>query len=199
MARDSSILAYPARCPLDQAPQPVFVFVDDFRSYFTQVPVAAEDIWKSVVAGYSTPHLAEHLDAKIQFVAEYRLGFGISINSNICQRLANFLIHTFMVRFRILEEAYDAKEPRCVREWLEHRDRLSLKTGRIEDTLFRVHIYTDDPIFIVVGVDRTIRALRLWRKMMAYDGHPGEEAHRYNGKVAGLPTRPNARADHSPT
>jgi len=31
--------------------------------------------------------------------------------------------------------------------------------------LFRAHIYTDDPIFMVIGVQRTLRALRLWRKI----------------------------------
>jgi hypothetical protein len=32
------------------------------------------------------------------------------------------------------------------------RRRLAQETGRLKDTLFRVHIYADDPIFIVIGV-----------------------------------------------
>jgi hypothetical protein len=34
VARDSAILAYPARCDPLRGPQPIFEFVDDFRSYF---------------------------------------------------------------------------------------------------------------------------------------------------------------------
>ena len=139
--------------------------VDDFRNYFSQVPVASEDLWKTVVAGYSTPHLADHLNPRIQFVAEYRLGFGIMINSNICQRLATFILHTFVTEFRLAELAHEASEPECVQQWLRHRRALSATTGRAEDTLFRAHIYTDDPIFMVIGVARTVRALRLWRSI----------------------------------
>ena len=54
VAQDAAILAYPARCAPLQPHQPVFVMVDDFRNYFSQVPVASEDLWKTVVAGYST-------------------------------------------------------------------------------------------------------------------------------------------------
>ena len=117
------------------------------------------------MASYSTPHLAEHLPPCIQFVAEYRLGFGISINSNICQRLANFIIHTFTTEFLAAEESFHTSEPQCVQQWLAHRRRLSSTTGRAEAALFRAHIYTDDPIFIVVGVQRTLRALQLWRRI----------------------------------
>ena len=162
VARDSAILAFPARCHALYR-QPVFTFVDDFSNYFSQVPVAPEDYWKTVVAGFSLPHLEPLGEPRIQFVAEYRLGFGIAINSNICQRLANFIVHVFLSEFRQAEEQYLANEPLCVRQWVARRRSLSQQTGRFEDTLFRVHIYTDDPIFIVVGAERTVRALRLWR------------------------------------
>ena len=98
-------------------------------------------------------------------MAEYRLGFGIMINSNICQRLATFILHTFVTEFRLAELAHEASEPECVQQWLRHRRALSATTGRAEDTLFRAHIYTDDPIFMVIGVARTVRALRLWRSI----------------------------------
>jgi len=162
VARDAAILAYPARCERLNH-QPIFVFVDDFRSYFSQVPVATEDMWKSVVAGFSSPHLADGPEPRIQFVAEYRLGFGIAINSNVCQRLATFIIHYFVTELRQQEEASYANEPACVQRWLQHRRKVAAQTGRAEDTLFRAHIYTDDPLFMVIGVDRTLRALRLWR------------------------------------
>lgn len=165
VARDSAILAYPARCE-PAAIQPVFVFVDDFRNYFSQVPVAPEDWWKSVVATYSHPHLDTTAPAAIKLVAEYRLGFGITINSNECQRLANFTIHTFITEFHSAEQAFGRSEPLCVQQWLSHQKLLAASTGRLEDTLFRVHIYTVDPIFIIIGAARAVRALRLWRSLL---------------------------------
>jgi hypothetical protein len=140
--------------------------VDDFRNYFSQLPVAAEDLWKSVVAGFSTPHLAEHLiPPRLQFVAEYRLGFGITTNSNVAQRLSTFILHLFLEEFRHSEKAYLASEPACVQSWVRRRQALARLTGRREDTLFKAHIYTDDPIFLVIGAQRTLRALTLWRSI----------------------------------
>jgi len=99
IARDSAILAYPARCSPNPHHQPEFVFVDDFRNYFSQIPVAPEDYWKTVVAAYSHPHLAPNLPLHLMFVAEYRyryrLGFGITRNSN-----TNFILHTVITEFR---------------------------------------------------------------------------------------------------
>ena len=80
LARDAAILAFPARCDRFRGQQPIFSFVDDFRSYFSQVPVATEDLWTTVVGGFSTPYLDELGDPRIQYVAEYRLGFGITTN-----------------------------------------------------------------------------------------------------------------------
>ena len=116
--------AYPARCNPDRV-QPVYVFVDDFRNYFSQVPVAPEDWWKTVVATYSHPHLDATASAAIKFVAEYRLGFGITINSYVCQRLANFIIHTFLQEFHAAEAVSLLSEPPCVQQWLLHRKRLA--------------------------------------------------------------------------
>lgn len=77
VARDSAILSYPARC-VAGSPQPIDTFVDDFRNYFSQVPVTAEELWKTVVASFSHPHLDPAGPPRLLFVAEYRLGFGIS-------------------------------------------------------------------------------------------------------------------------
>ena len=76
-------------------------------------------------------------------MAEYRLGFGISINSNICQRLANFIIHTFATEFAAADEAFHSSEPACVQQWLAHRRNLTTTTGRAEATLFlpRAHLH----------------------------------------------------------
>lgn len=70
------------------------------------------------------------------FVAEYRLGFGITINSNVCQRLATFILHYFAVTFQEQEKHY-ARETGCVQQWLRDRRGVARQTGRIEDALFR--------------------------------------------------------------
>lgn len=127
------------------------------------MPLAAEDLWQSVVATYSHPHLDPSCPPRLLFLAEYRLGFGISLYSNICQRLANFVIHQFLKEFRGLDQAYESLEPPCVQSCLEQRRTFALSTGRFDDMLLRAHIYTDDPLFICVGVVRTLRALRLSR------------------------------------
>ena len=92
--------------------------------------MASKDLWKSVVAGFSTPHLADTPPPRIQFVAEYRLGFGLAINSNVAQRLSNLIIHVFLQEFHHLDRAYYATAPVCVQHWLQHRERLSSTTGR---------------------------------------------------------------------
>jgi hypothetical protein len=101
----------------------------------------------------------------LQFVAEYRLGFGITTNSNVAQRLSTFLLHLFSEEFRHQEKAHLDSEPPCVQAWVRRRQTLARLTGRREDTLFRAHIYTDDPIFLVIGAQRTLRALTLWRSI----------------------------------
>ncbi len=45
------------------------------------------------------------------------------------------------------------------------RGRTPADEQRAQERLYVVHMYTDDPIMAVVGVDRAIRLLRLWARL----------------------------------
>ena len=112
MARDAATLADPARCA-PQFHQPIYTFEDDFRNYFSQVAVAPEDWWKTV-AGHTRPHLDPEASPRFTFVSEYRLGFGIALNSNVCQRLANFIIWTLILSHSLIPPSLISDTPpRC--------------------------------------------------------------------------------------
>jgi len=49
--------------------------------------------------------------------------------------------------------------------WIAERRRLSLLTGNNELRRYSVHMYTDDPIFSVIGQDTFMRAMRVWHEV----------------------------------
>jgi hypothetical protein len=49
--------------------------------------------------------------------------------------------------------------------WIHERRVLSAETDRPQVRLYSVHIYTDDPVFSVVGNDRLLRTMRIWNKV----------------------------------
>jgi hypothetical protein len=49
--------------------------------------------------------------------------------------------------------------------WIHVRRLLSVETGRNQLRLYLVHIYTDDPVFSIVGTDRLLRAMRVWNQV----------------------------------
>ncbi|EOD07904.1 hypothetical protein EMIHUDRAFT_106273 [Emiliania huxleyi CCMP1516] len=125
-------------------------------------------------------------DARLIFVSEKRLGFGTHGASNLCQRWANAKLDLYRDE---MDEAESQEEPTPAAErWRAARVKAQRATGqpcvptrRYEDfgtgpaptttfvcaqhRLYAVHMYTDDPVFIVVGVQRALRALRLWRRL----------------------------------
>jgi len=46
--------------------------------------------------------------------------------------------------------------------WIKERRRLTILTGRNQLRRYSVHMYTDDPIFTVIGQDALLRAMRVW-------------------------------------
>ena len=38
------------------------------------------------------------------------------------------------------------------------------------ERLYAAYVFTDDPVFVVVGAERTVRALRTWRRLTADSG-----------------------------
>lgn len=114
-------------------------------------------------------------------VSEERLGFGSFASSNIAQRLSNAIVEWTLERFDELES--DAlqrlgEEGAAWRAYVTQRSQLEStckklrpkRRGRAtpdctQTRLATLHMYTDDPIAISVGVARTMRLLRAWREV----------------------------------
>ena len=125
---------------------------------------------------------------KLVFISELRLGFGTHGASNLAQRFSEALLHLFRLDMDVAEAAFfDAPDP-AMNHWLGARrkvaERLALNECQAEGAcphgpaipaielhyrqqrrLYTAYMYTDDPIWVVVGVDRTLRALRVWRQL----------------------------------
>ena len=165
--RDLSILLAAAR-HLDE---PIYVFGDDAKDYFNQLAIASEDWWKLGVVFIHADDVAAPRPAheRLFFVSERRLGFGARPSSNLAQRFSEALLH-------FLREDMDAAEanvPFDVRpsaaSWRAARasiHRLEPAEQRAQLRLYFVHMYTDDPIFAVVGVQRAVRLLKIWMRLV---------------------------------
>ena len=137
--------------------EPVFAMTDDVASFFNQLQLCSEDLWKQ---GHLWTSLREGLhgpfqESEVTFVAEYCLGFGLAHSSNIAQRFAHALVHVIQDRFDREEEARGV-DPR----WAERRAHLDDPRQR---RLYHISMYTDDKMSVVVGADRFVRLLRQWR------------------------------------
>jgi hypothetical protein len=150
--------------------EPIYVFGDDAKDYFNQLAISSEDWYKLGVVflhDTSTLRLEEPASARLFFVSERRLGFGAKPSSNIAQRFSESLL--FMLRQDM--DAAEAAAPFDVRpaaaEWRRVRQALETTSDvhTIETRLYCVHMYTDDPIFVVVGVNRALRLLSCWHAL----------------------------------
>ena len=106
------------------------------------------------------------------FVVEHSLGFSISMASNVAQRFAYGLMYIFLRTFDDVEAPFLAADLRHSkrRAWIKARRALSARTGRNECRLVSALVYTDDPSLLVVGVERTVRMLRIWRWLTSRSG-----------------------------
>jgi len=159
---DDTILSHAAGIWGEQ----LFMATDDFADYFNQFPTSPSEYWKSTLLWLPLRGV-QHPELGFSAVAEYRLGFGCSASSSICQRLTDFLLFVFRRRFDAEEESLFILETDAKRlRWLQRRRVLSQRTGRNECRLYSAHGYTDDIVFSVVGHGRFARALRCWRRLM---------------------------------
>jgi hypothetical protein len=135
-------------------------FVTDFKDYFNQFPVSAKYLWANIVHWRGLLGIGgEDLGC---FVSEQRLGFGMSASSNICQRFAHALAEIFRIAFdREEEELFAAETDQTRRSYTEARRKL----GPGQHRLFEITIYTDDPFFACIAVERLMRALKLWHRI----------------------------------
>jgi hypothetical protein len=123
----------------------------------------------------------------LTYIAEKRLGFGGSLSSNVAQRLSEAVLADFRNQMDLEEDRlfalildpvsnlcmpYNALDSNTLVDgwtdacrWIHEGRVLSIETGRPQVRLYSAHIYTDDPVFSVVGNDRLLRSMRLWNKI----------------------------------
>ena len=82
-------------------------------------------------------------------IAEYSLGFGYSCASNTAQRFAFGILDIFRREFDADDAVFVAADRRRAPRYFAARDAASSQTGRDECRLAVVHMYTDDPFFVV--------------------------------------------------
>ena len=123
---------------------------------------------------------------RLIFVSEKRLGFGTHGASNIAQRFSDAILDMFREDMDEAEADAGAERSAAEDQWMRRRMAVQEATGEAcqpnrrwqqagvgetplmvcaQQRLYSVYMYTDDPIFIVVGCQRTIRALRVWRRL----------------------------------
>ena len=146
--------------------EPIYVFGDDAKDYFNQLAISAADLPKLGIAFLKGDDLI--------IVSELRLGFGVHGASNIAQRFSEALL--FMFR-QDMDQA-DAEHVPAL--WRSRRAGVQASSGegcfdstvggrttRVcpQERLYSIYMYLDDPICVVVGVERALRALRVWRRL----------------------------------
>ena len=162
--------------------EPLFVFSDDAKDFFNQLAISSCDLHKLGVVFLDRPEDVAHASSapRLVFVSEKRLGFGTHGASNIAQRFGEALLFIF----RRNMDAADApfipaawKRARAAAQSASAQPCFQLDTQLTtsatdesiaicpEQRLFFAYIYSDDPLFCVVGVARAMRALRIWRRL----------------------------------
>ena len=164
--RDLSILLAAAR----RLEEPLYIFGDDAKDYFNQLAIASEDWWKFGVVFIHADEITAPRSAgeRLFFVSERRLGFGARPSSNIAQRFSEALLHLLREDMDAAEGMLPVDARPSAERWRAARSairRARTDEQRAQLRLYVVHMYTDDPIMAVVGVDRALRLLRLWARL----------------------------------
>jgi hypothetical protein len=131
--------------------EPVYVLSHDFKQFFNQLRTHPSEWFKSCFFWQSSGSPA--------WVTEYVLGFGASPSSNIAQRFSHAILWLLAQRFDAEETALFAAESSPARlAYMAERARLGIGEFR----LWSGHVFTDDPVWAIVGGPRTARLLSLW-------------------------------------
>ena len=160
----------------------LFVWVEDAAFYFNQFAYAPEEFPKST---FIVSARDGDLDAlgeafapgQLVFVSEQRLGFGSFASSNIAQRFSNAMVEWTLSDFDAAEASAFSRDPSPTwRDWINERRPLEDKcrqqrpkqkgqarTDCTQTRLATIHMYTDDPIMIAVGVQRAKRLMLAWK------------------------------------
>ena len=210
--------------------EPIYVIGDDAKDYFNQLGMATSELWKLNIAflaeaGDLEENTAGTGQSQLLFISEKRLGFGTHGASNVAQRFSYALLDMFRDAMDEAEAtAEDESTPAAV-QWQAYRSEAQLtanepchRTRRWraseeeraagvmvcpQHRLYAVLMYTDDPLWIIVGRQRTMRAIREWRRLVGQlsETHHGDRRKalvRLVGQMVGNHSHSTARTDHHP-
>ena len=159
--------------------EPVYLFGDDIKDFFMHMVNAAEEKHKHNVVWVAdkgdlpvgTASAIRSDSGELLFISEERMGFGVHPNSGIAQELAEALLHIFRRRVDAVEDDLLRDDPRPeAQQWLRERVRLEERKGGHQRRLYAAHMYCDDSIVAVVGVERALRLLKEWRLLTQESG-----------------------------
>ena len=107
---------------------------------------------------------------RLSIQTEMVMSMGLVPSSEIAQRLANALMQVFAQRLRAAELAQQWPQCEAERRWREARARLPHDSLGPADRMFDALMYTDDPCWTIVGVERTVLAIGVWHDIVAGSG-----------------------------
>jgi hypothetical protein len=159
---------------------PVLSFDDDVKDYYHHLPLSSEVWWYSTLLTLAVPSdpvelrgsvstaTTQHVEREavpprepLLFAAEYVLGFGHFIASNVAQRLSILIVHLLELEVKerdCMSLALDSEGKALA--WLQaRRDALGSEHARLHTT----KMYTDDEASMVVGIPSFICHLRAHR------------------------------------
>ena len=177
--RDLSVLLAASRL----LGEPIYIFGDDARDHFNQLAISSED-WNLLGVIFlhdldTAPAVASPRE-RVFFVSERRLGFGAKVSSNIAQRFSEAALSLLREDMDALEAAQPPDPRPSMAQWRSERLRVAkryrMARGQsiswadarlMQSRLYFAKMYTDDAVLAVVGVQRALRLLGCWQKLMA--------------------------------
>jgi hypothetical protein len=145
----------------------LYVFGDDCASFFNQFRTRTAQ-WPFTI------FLIDDEEGRAEFVLEKGMNFGPSKASQLAQRIANFVMEMFYRRMDTCTCKVDAPFVEAEAErnpglkaWLKARG--TEVDGKwqwtVQCRLYAALMYTDDPVFVGLGADRTVRMLLVWERL----------------------------------
>ena len=165
LAHNASVLLHIA----DSIGEPTFTVAFDFSKYFHQLWFQSAELWRmgSLLPLADADGAASDL---ISIHTEMVMSMGLTPSSEIAQRLGNMLMQVFSSRLRAAEAKHGLARSDTEAAWRSRRAAMPADILGSQDRLFDAMQYTDDPVFTIVGVQRTILAITVWHQIITGSG-----------------------------
>ena len=165
LAHNASILLHIA----EQLDEPVFTVAFDFSKYFQQLWFQGGELWRMgslLPMADASGHASELLSIHTELV----MSMGLTPSSDIAQRLGNVLMQVFSHRLQAAERELGISQTGVEQRWRAARAELPHDMLGSQSRMHDAMQYTDDPAFLIVGVQRTILAITVWHEIISGSG-----------------------------